>query len=110
MRGALFETMVMAELMKSRLNRGERPQLYFWRDSNGNEVDVLAEQGEGVRPIEIKSGKTLASDAFTGLEKWRKLAGENALAPALIYGGTDNYRQNGVEVCAWAQCGQVLGM
>ncbi|MBE0502986.1 MAG: ATP-binding protein [Desulfuromonadales bacterium] len=109
LRGALFETMVMAELMKSRLNKGERPQLYFWRDSNGNEVDVLAEQGGGVRPIEIKSGKTLASDAFAGIEKWLKLAGPSALAPALIYGGTDNYRQNNVDVCAWEKCGQVLG-
>jgi hypothetical protein len=110
LRGALFETMVMAELMKSRLNRGERPQLYFWRDSNGNEVDVLAEQGGGVLPIEIKSGKTLAKDAFAGLEKWRKLAGDVAHLPTLIYGGNDNYRQNGVEVCGWARCGQALDL
>lgn len=108
LRGALFETLVMAELMKSRLNRGERPQLYFWRDSNGNEVDVLAEQGAGLLPIEIKSGKTLARDAFAGLEKWRALAGDAALAPTLIYGGNDDYRQNGMQVCGWARCGRVL--
>jgi len=45
LRGALFETWVVAELIKGRLHRGLQPNLYFWRDSTGNEVDVLAEQG-----------------------------------------------------------------
>jgi hypothetical protein len=108
LRGALFETLVIAEPMKSRLHRGERPQLYFWRDSNGNEVDVLAEQGAGLMPIEIKSGKTIAGDAFSGLDKWQALAGAAAINPTLIYGGSDNYRRNGVQVCGWAKSGQVL--
>ena len=40
LRGSIFETFVVADLMKSRLNAGERSGMYFWRDSNGNEVDV----------------------------------------------------------------------
>lgn len=109
LRGALFETLIIAELMKSRLNRGERPQLYFWRDSNGNEIDVLSVEGAGLMPIEIKSGKTLASDAFAGLEKWRALAGDVAFAPTLIYGGDDDYRHHGIQVCGWTKCGRILG-
>ena len=58
LRGSLFETFIIAELIKSRFNQGERPDLFFWRDSNGNEVDVIAEQGGKLMPIEIKSGKT----------------------------------------------------
>jgi len=108
LRGALFETLVIAELMKSRLHRGERPQLYFWRDSNGNEVDVLAELGVGLMPIEIKSGKTIARDAFNGLDKWQALAGDAAVNPTLIYGGSDEYRRNGVQVCGWTKSGRVL--
>jgi len=50
--------------------RGERPNLYFWRDSNGNEVDVVIELGQGLMPVEIKAGKTVARDFFSGLEKW----------------------------------------
>jgi uncharacterized protein len=53
LRGNLFETFVVAELVKSRLNRGESHGLYFWRDSSGNEVDVIAERGNHLMPIEI---------------------------------------------------------
>ncbi len=45
LRGNIFETFVVAELMKLFLNRGERPNIHFWRDSNGVEVDILIEHG-----------------------------------------------------------------
>jgi predicted AAA+ superfamily ATPase len=108
LRGNLFETFVIAELVKSRFNHGERPNLYFWRDSNGNEVDVIAEQGTVLMPIEIKSGKTVASDSFAGLDKWRALAGDAAIDPVLIYGGNDEYCQSGIKVTGWNTCGDLL--
>jgi predicted AAA+ superfamily ATPase len=108
LRGALFENFVIAELIKSRLNKGERPQLYFWRDSNGNEVDVIVEQGNCLTPIEIKSGKTVTREAFTGLNKWRDLAGDAVMEPTLIYGGADDYSHNGIRVVGWEKVGGVL--
>jgi predicted AAA+ superfamily ATPase len=108
LRGNIFETFVLSELIKSRLNRGDLPALYFWRDSNGNEIDVVAEQGVRLMPIEIKSGKTLTRDSFTGLEKWLTLAGKAAMAPALIYGGSETYQHKGIKVAGWAACGDVL--
>jgi predicted AAA+ superfamily ATPase len=108
LRGNLFETFVIAELVKSRFNHGERPNLYFWRDSNGNEVDVIAEQGTALMPIEIKSGKTVARDSFAGLDKWRELAGDAAIDPILIYSGNDEYSQNGIKVTGWNKCGDLL--
>jgi predicted AAA+ superfamily ATPase len=108
LRGSIYETFVIAELVKSRLNRGERPNLYFWRDSNGNEVDVISEQGTALMPIEIKSGKTVTRDSFAGLDKWRALAGDDAIEPTLIYGGNDEYSRNGVKVVGWEKCGAVL--
>lgn len=107
LRGAIFENFIIAELIKSRLNRGERPQMYFWRDSNGNEVDLIVEQGNRLMPIEIKSGKTLSRDSFTGLNRWCALAGDVAREPALIYGGTDEYRQNGIRVTGWTKAGEI---
>jgi len=101
LRGALFETWVMAELMKSRLNAGERPGMYFWRDSNGNEVDALVEKDTRLMPVEIKSGATVARDFFVGLEKWLALAGDLGIDPLLVYGGGFSYRQKGVRVVAW---------
>ena len=108
LRGSIFETFIISELVKSRFNRGERPNLYFWRDTNGNEVDVIVEQGTTLMPIEIKSGKTVARDSFAGLDKWRSLAGDAAIEPTLIYGGNDDYCLNGVQVVGWDKCGQVL--
>ena len=75
LRGAIFETWVVCELRKAWLNRGERPLFYFWRDSNGNEVDLLIESASGLMPVEIKSGQTLNRDFFTGLQRWTALAG-----------------------------------
>lgn len=108
LRGSIFETFIIAELIKSRFNRGERPNLYFWRDSNGNEVDVIAEQGATLIPIEIKSGKTVTRDSFSGLDKWRALAGDAAKEPTLIFGGNEQYSHNGIHVTGWEKCGQVL--
>jgi len=101
LRGAVFETFVVSELMKRRLHAGERPGLYFWRDSNGNEVDVLIEDGAFLIPVEIKAGKTLARDAFSGLQKWLQLAGTLARDPQLIYGGDESFRHLGVDVVSW---------
>ena len=101
LRGNIFETFVVSELVKSYLNRGERPNLYFWRDSNGVEVDVLIEQGGRIIPVEIKSGKTVTRESFSGLERWMALAGDLATNPTLIYGGAENYRHKGIRVIGW---------
>ena len=101
LRGSLFETFVIAEIAKSFFNGAERPNLYFWRDSNGLEVDLLIEQGGRIMPVEIKSGKTVAHDFFTGLEKWTALAGDLAMTPTLVYGGTEGYTHRGIRVMGW---------
>lgn len=108
LRGNLFETFVISELIKSKLNRGEKPSLFFWRDSNGNEVDLIVEQDAKLMPIEVKSGRTLTSESFASLEKWRALAGTQAAPPALIYGGDESYKQKDIKVIAWKECGQLL--
>ncbi len=100
-RGALFETWVVSELYKQRLNAGRSPDLHFWRDSSGNEVDVLSETPAGLRPLEIKSGSTFASDWANSLKKWQTLAQEDSLQPALVYGGPLSYEREGLKVWGW---------
>ncbi len=107
LRGNLFETFVVAELVKTQANRGESRSLYFWRDSNGNEVDVIVERGGRLMPIEIKSGKTVTREFFAGLEKWLALAGEAAAQPTLVYGGTEGYAHKGIRVTPWRECGRL---
>lgn len=107
LRGNIFETFVLAELMKARLNRGERPNLHFWRDSNGNEVDVIVEQASKLMPVEIKSGRTVTPNSFAGLEKWSALAGDSAVTPTLVHGGEESFRHKGVKVVGWKECGSL---
>lgn len=50
------------------------PNLYFWRDKTGNEVDCILEEGSRLTPLEIKSSETIHSEMFAGLAKWCNLA------------------------------------
>ena len=99
-RGAIFETCMISEFCKSCFNMGVEPPLYYWRDSQGHEVDLLIEDGERLFPIEIKSGQTISSTMFEGLNYWRKLAGGDS--GMLIYGGLENHTRNGISVRSWA--------
>lgn len=105
LRGALFETMVVNEFLKNRCNTGVRDALYFWRDNIGTEVDLILERGNEVAAVEIKSGISVASDAFGNLHKWQKYAAErgsfSAIYPGLVYGGEARFTREGVDVMPW---------
>lgn len=100
-RGALFESWVISELYKKRLNAGLPIDLYFWRDNTGNEVDLIVENEKGLQPIEIKSGSTYASDWSQGLKKWQALAQNSSLEPAILYGGESTFEREGLKVWGW---------
>jgi predicted AAA+ superfamily ATPase len=100
-RGALFETLVISELLKTRLNRGLSPDLYFWRDNNGVEVDAIQEEGGAAHAFEIKSGATFVSDWLSGLEKWRKYARSESAACALIYAGGMRSNVKDIRLIPW---------
>ena len=100
-RGAIFECHVISELLKRALHAGREPDLYFWRDSAGHEVDLLLDQGTAQVPVEIKSGETVAEDFFRGLDHWRSLAGDEDVPAVLIHGGDRSYRRSGVTVYGW---------
>ena len=101
LRGALFENWVVSELLKGRFNRGLPSNLFFWRDSTGNEVDVLLEPGDRITPVEIKSGRTVNEEWFAGLRRWVALAGDIAHTPFLVYGGDKEQRRSGLTVLPW---------
>jgi hypothetical protein len=100
-RGAVFETYVVSELLKRTLHRGREPSIFFWRDSTGNEVDILIDAEGGVIPVEIKSGQTVAADFFKGLDYWKKVSKTQSESAGLIYGGNRSYHRKGTAVHAW---------
>jgi predicted AAA+ superfamily ATPase len=100
-RGALFETLVVTEYLKGRLNRGEPSNLYFWRDSKGLEIDLLLEEGDALTPVEIKSGQTIAPDFLAGLGKWNALSGAPDRPALLVYGGEREMVNGNVTIVPW---------
>ena len=108
LRGNIFETLIVSELVKTRFNQGKQTAFHYWRDSNGNEVDVIVDAGSKLIPIEIKSGQTLNQDFFAGLNRWSALAGDKAGSPALVYGGMDTLEHKGAKIFAWSAVDQVL--
>lgn len=67
LRGGLFENWVILEILKGRLNRALPPNLYFWRDQTGHEVDLLADWGGTLYAAEIKLSSTLQNDYLKGI-------------------------------------------
>ena len=87
LRGSLFENMVVMELIKARTNQGLDPNLFFYRDTNGNEIDVLFKQGQDTYPIEIKSAMTFQSGFRKSLEYYRHINPSGFKRGFIIYAG-----------------------
>lgn len=106
LRGALFENLVVMEFVKHALHRGERPDLHFFRDSNGLEVDLLV--GNGLPPgqlglVEIKSGQTVSSSWFKPMERVAQALGPSRIGRRMmIYGGSEHQVRQGVEVVGFS--------
>ena len=107
-RGAVFETWVISELLKGRLNRGLRENLFYWRDRSGHEVDCIVEQENRLLPIEIKSGKTVTRDFFKGLRYWTKIASGASDESYLVYAGPMDQKRKEANVLSWKSFARTL--
>jgi predicted AAA+ superfamily ATPase len=101
LRGGLFENMVVNEFIKEALNCGEEPELTFWRDKTGNEVDLLRRDGNCQIAYEIKSGATFSSDYFTNIGRWAHLSEATPEQCNVIYGGDKSLKTSLGEVLTW---------
>ncbi len=109
LRGPIFESWVVAETLKHRFNQGLQPDLFFWRDNHGTEVDLLFEHQGLMHAVEIKSGATFAPDWLAVCQRWLRYAGSAAAAPTVVYGGQDSFTVQGVRVLAWRHIGAAQG-
>jgi len=90
LKGNLFENLIIIDILKSKLNQGKDPRLFFYRDSHGNEVDLIIQQGNNLLPIEIKSSQTWHSSFLKGITYFKNLLGDRAEKGVVIYGGDSN--------------------
>lgn len=88
MRGHLFENLIVAEALKSRFNQGKRSNLYFYRDSNQNEIDLLMAENGKLNALEIKSAMTYTPDFEKTLSKLTTLVKEPIGQKAIVYAGS----------------------
>ena len=98
--GGLFENMVILEIKKYLQNTGNPSQLFFFRDSNGNEVDLIIDHGDKITPVEIKSSATFSPDFLKGISYWQNLTKKNN--PGLIiYNGSDTLNSHAYSIDKW---------
>lgn len=92
LRGHLVENLVVLEMLKWRHNQGLDPQLYYYRDTQKNEIDVIFKKGHELVPIEIKSSKTFHSEFISKIKFFQKLTGSRSPQAYLIYGGENEQK------------------
>lgn len=87
--------------MKESCNKGEEPQLTFWHDKTGNEVDLLRTIDNKQNSYEIKSGETFKSGYFKGISYWSKLSGATSENCFVVYAGNKTIKSSFGEVISW---------
>ena len=100
-KGALFENLIISEMIKYKTNNGMTPNIWFWRSSSGYELDCIVEDGKTIKAVEIKSGKTVTSDFFKGLNYWRDLT--NLSDTYIVYGGDNKQERTNATVLPWIE-------
>lgn len=85
--GAIFETAVLAEIVKTFWHQGEEPQVYFWRTATGVEVDIVVEVGGRIVPIEIKLSATPRPAMAAGILALRQDLGDKVGSGYVIHPG-----------------------
>jgi uncharacterized protein len=103
LRGAIFESWVVSEIIKQRYNRGESNGIYFFRDRAGLESDVLVQGRKTLKLVEVKAGQTIASDwAANSLRIMEMFAQtKQEVSCVVVYGGTQRQERNGVTYLPW---------
>jgi len=85
--GAIFESAVIMEVFKALVHRGQEPQLYFWRTGDGQEVDLLVDNGQQLIPIEIKRSATPHPNMAAGIHALREALGPRVGPGWLVHPG-----------------------
>lgn len=98
LRGAIFENMVINNVLKNFMNRGETPQMFFYRDRSQYEVDLMVQTPLGYKAYEIKSSTTFSKSFLDGIVYLKSLLKEKLVGSAVVYAGIDetSTSENGI--------------
>ena len=105
LRGAIFESWVIAEVYKAYAHHGVRPGLFHYRETRGLEIDLLVDQGERLDAIEIKSGATASPDFFKNLQQFPNRLGDagesRPIDNTVVYGGEESQQRSSARLLPW---------
>ncbi len=102
-KGALFENLVINEYVKQNMHRNAHHEFYYWRDSNGHEVDLMVSNQNRYDIIEIKATSTVLPKLFIGLDHLKEIGGDAIDRKILVYGGVESQRRTAYQIWAWKQ-------
>ncbi len=105
--GQLFENMIVVDALKTRYNQGRSPNLYFYRDSHGNEIDLLFASGRDLVGIEIKSSATFTSHFKKTLLQFSKKQ-QSLKSSYVVYSGDERQFSDGVHAINFRNTGDII--
>lgn len=105
--GQIFENLVVIECLKNRYNKGLMADLYYFRDSNGNEVDLLIQSGRDLHAIEIKSAATFKMDRLKGIRRFRKLS-DQVTSSHLVYAGKSLALSDAIQATRYKEVASII--
>ena len=111
LRGPIFETWVVSEIMKHRANRGEPAGLGFYRDQNGVEADLIVDRPRGITLVEARSAVTASANLFLGAKRVGRHLAEVAdpCSVVVVYGGDQVQRREAGILLPWRNLHEVDG-
>ena len=99
--GNVFENMIVSEFEKQNYHFSQLRDYWFWRDSHGNEIDLLYPSGEKLHLFEIKSSTTISEKMFKGLNKFSEVIGKNTGNRNIVYGGIKDQKRTNFHIKSW---------
>jgi predicted AAA+ superfamily ATPase len=104
LRGAIFETWVVSEILKHRLNAGEPGNIYYYRDQNAVEADLVIQHANRLTVLEARATQTAASSLFDSVRRVRDVLAEVHACTAIVaYGGDARQSRRDVALIPWAE-------
>lgn len=100
---SLFENLVVSEIIKTCQHLGKQFSIYYWRESNGTEIDCILEIGDKTIAFEIKSGQTFTKDYLKNLKKFSPEKTPHNFEKKVIYNGENSMMVNDIELLNWNQ-------
>lgn len=108
LRGNLFKSMIISEILKMFNNNNGIFSIYFWRDAEEHEIDCIIKKGFNLYPIVIKAGMTINSDFFKELEYWNKLTKNESKNGFVIYAGEEFQERSAGNVVSWKKLNELF--